>query len=134
MAFLNTLETGVTTAFVGTANTFGSGLLGAFRPAFIAGFTIWITLIAYEVAFGKSEDGFTYIFTKIGKVFLIGVFALYGWPELAELLNGLAPGRGIVRIGAFFAQQIGCCGGLCPGPVFAIRSPAWGRPRSFRSI
>jgi type IV secretion system protein VirB6 len=92
MGFLADTETAVTSGFTTVANTFGAGLLGTFRPAFIIGFTIWITLIAYEVAFGKSEDGFTYIFTKIGKIFLIGVLALYGWPSLAELLNGVKDG------------------------------------------
>lgn len=92
MPFLTDFETNVTTGFITVANTFGGGLLATFRPAFIVGFGIWITLIAYEVAFGKSEDGFTYLFTKIGKVFLIGVLALYGWPELAELLNGIKEG------------------------------------------
>jgi type IV secretion system protein VirB6 len=92
MGFLADTETAITTGFTAVANTFGAGLLGTFRPAFIVGFTIWITLIAYEVAFGKSEDGFTYIFTKIGKIFLIGVIALYGWPEVAELLSGVRDG------------------------------------------
>lgn len=89
MGFLAATETSITSGFTAVATTFGSGLLATFRPAFIVGFTIWITLIAFEVAFGKSEDGFTYLFTKIGKVFLIGVFALYGWPELANLLNAV---------------------------------------------
>ena len=92
MGFLADTETAITTGFTTVANTFGAGLLGTFRPAFIVGFTIWITLIAYEVAFGKAEDGFTYIFTKIGKIFLIGVLALYGWPEVAELLNAVRSG------------------------------------------
>ncbi len=92
MGFLANTESAVTSGFAAVANTFGAGLLGTFRPAFVMGFTIWITLIAYEVAFGKSEDGFTYIFTKIGKIFLIGVLALYGWPELAELLGGVKDG------------------------------------------
>lgn len=92
MGFLADTETAVTSGFTTVATTFGAGLLDTFRPAFIIGFTIWITLIAYEVAFGKSEDGFTYIFTKIGKIFLIGVIALYGWPSLAELLNATKDG------------------------------------------
>ena len=92
MGFLTDTETAVTTGFTTVANTFGASLLDTFRPAFIIGFTIWITLIAYEVAFGKSEDGFTYIFTKIGKIFFIGVLALYGWPDVAELLNGVKDG------------------------------------------
>lgn len=92
MGLFADIETTVISQFGVVATTFGSGLLGVFRPAFIAGFTIWVTLIAYEVAFGKSEDGFTYIFTKIGKIFFIGVLALYGWPEIAELLSGVKEG------------------------------------------
>jgi type IV secretion system protein VirB6 len=92
MGYLAVTETGITSGFTAVATVFGTGLLTTFRPAFIAGFTIWITLIAYEVAFGKSEDGFTYLFTKIGKIFFIGVLALYGWPEVAELLNGIKDG------------------------------------------
>lgn len=90
--FLSNVETSVTTGFAAAANAFGAGLLGTFRPAFVVGFAIWITLIAYETAFGKSEDGFTYIFTKIGKIFLIGVIALWGWPDLADLLGGIKDG------------------------------------------
>lgn len=92
MGFLADTETAVTTNFTTVANAFGSGILDVFRPTFIVGFTIWITLIGYEVAFGKSEDGFTYLFTKIGKMFLIGVMALYGWPEVSELLAGVKDG------------------------------------------
>ena len=92
MGFLADTETAITTGFTAVANTFGAGLLGTFRPVFIVGFTIWFTLISYEVAFGKSEDSFTYIFTKMGKIFLIGVIALYGWPDLAQLLNGVKEG------------------------------------------
>lgn len=92
MGFLAETETAVMGGFTTVANTFGAGLLATFRPAFIVGFSIWITLISYEVAFGKSEDGFTYIFTKVGKIFLIGVIALYGWPSLAELLYAVKDG------------------------------------------
>ncbi len=92
MGFLASTESAITNGFTVVANEFGSGLIATFRPMFITGFSIWITLIAYEVAFGKSEDGFTYIFTKIGKMFLIGTIALYGWPELAELLGGIKDG------------------------------------------
>jgi type IV secretion system protein VirB6 len=92
MGFLADTETAVTSGFTTVVTTFGAGLLDTFRPAFIIGFTIWITLIAYEVAFGKSEDGFAYILTKIGKIFLMGVIALYGWPSLAELLNAVKDG------------------------------------------
>ena len=107
MGFLVDTETAVTTGFTAVANTFGAGLLGTFRPAFIVGFTIWIMLIAYEVAFGKAEDGFTYLFTKIGKIFLIGVIALYGWPEIAELLNATKDGFvGASTISAILENQL----------------------------
>lgn len=92
MGFLADTETSITTGFSAVATTFGSGLLGAFRPVFITGFSIWILLIAYETAFGKSEDGMTYILTKIFRMFLIGTIALWGWPEVAELLNGIKDG------------------------------------------
>lgn len=92
MGFLADTETAITSGFTTVANAFGSGLLDVFRPGFIIGLTIWITLIAYEVAFGTSEDGFTYIFTKVGKIFLIGVIALYGWPSLADLLGAIKDG------------------------------------------
>lgn len=92
MGFLAETETAVTSGFTTVANAFGGGLLDTFRPAFIVGFVIWISLISYEVAFGKSEDSFSYIFTKIGKIFLIGVIALYGWPSLAELLDAVKEG------------------------------------------
>ena len=89
MGFLADTETSITSGFTAVATTFGSGLLGAFRPAFIVGFSIWIMLIAYETAFGKSEDGMTYILTKLFRMFLIGTIALWGWPEVADLLGGI---------------------------------------------
>ena len=92
MGVLNDIETSVIGGFVTQANAFGAGLLAVFTPAFVIGFSIWITLIAYEVAFGKSEDSFTYLFTKIGKIFLIGILALKGWPELVILLNAIKDG------------------------------------------
>jgi hypothetical protein len=49
MGFLADTETAVTAGFTAVANTFGAGLLGVFRPAFITGFTIWITLIPESV-------------------------------------------------------------------------------------
>lgn len=89
MSFLSNTETAVTTGFVAVANTFGAGLLGALRPIFIIGLSVWILLIAYEVAWGKTEDGLGYIITKIFRMFLIGTFALWGWPLLVEILEGL---------------------------------------------
>jgi type IV secretion system protein VirB6 len=107
MGFLVETETSVTAGLTAVANAFGAGLLDTFRPAFIVGFTIWITFIAYEVAFGKSEDGFTYLFTKIGKIFVIGVIALYGWPEMAELLDAVRQGFvGDNTIGSVLETQL----------------------------
>ncbi len=89
MSFLSTLETSITGGMSGVASTFGGALLGAFRPIFIVGFSVWIMLIAYEVAFGKTEDGIGYFLTKIFRMFLIGTLALYGWPLLTEILEGV---------------------------------------------
>ena len=91
MSFLGDFETAVTT-FLGTVATAGGGLLGIFQGAFIAGFSIWIMLIAYDVAFGKSEDGLMYLMKKIFRIFVIGVIALYGFPQLANLLIGVKDG------------------------------------------
>jgi type IV secretion system protein VirB6 len=92
MTFLADIETQINAGFGSVASTFGAGLLSTFRPVFIVGFSIWIMLIAYEVAFGKSEDGITHILTKIMRMFLIGTIALYGWPEISELLKGIKSG------------------------------------------
>ena len=65
------------------------GLAGAARPAFITGLVIWITLTGYEVAFGKTQDGVAYLLTKLAKMCLIGWLALWGWPDISNLLSGL---------------------------------------------
>lgn len=91
MSFLGDFETAVST-FLGTVATAGGGLLTIFQGAFIAGFSIWIMLIAYDVAFGKSEDGLAYLMKKIFRIFVIGVIALYGFPQLANLLIGVKDG------------------------------------------
>jgi type IV secretion system protein VirB6 len=92
MSFLSEIESNILGKFVVLANDFGMNLLIIFRPAFITGFAIWIMLIAYEVAFGKSEDGLGYLLTKIFKIFLIGSIALWGWPEISYLLQGIKKG------------------------------------------
>ena len=89
MSFLSDTETSVTSGFTAVANTFGAGLLGALRPIFIIGLSVWIVLIAYEVAWGKTEDGLGYIITKLFRMFLIGTLALWGWPLITEILSGL---------------------------------------------
>jgi type IV secretion system protein VirB6 len=91
VSFLGDFETAVTT-FLGTVATAGGGLLGIFQGAFIAGFSIWIMLIAYDVAWGRSEDGLSYLMKKIFRMFIIGVIALYGFPQLANLLGGVKDG------------------------------------------
>lgn len=92
MSFLSSTETTVISTFAGVANTYGTYLLGTFRPVFIVGFSIWITLIGYEVAYGKTEDGLGYILTKIFRMFLVGTIALYGWPMVTEIILGLKEG------------------------------------------
>lgn len=89
MSFLSTLEASITGGMSAVAATYGGALLGAFRPIFIVGFSVWIMLIAYEVAFGKTEDGLGYFLTKIFRMFLIGTLALYGWPMLTEMIEGI---------------------------------------------
>lgn len=91
MSFLGDFETAVTT-FLGTVATAGGGLVGIFQGAFIAGFSIWIMLIAYDVAWGRSDDGLSYLMKKIFRMFIIGVIALYGFPQLANLLGGVKDG------------------------------------------
>ncbi len=94
MSFLFDFETQLTSAFVSGAgggpsaaiSSTASAILLTFKGAFVLGFMIWIMLIAYEVAWGKTEDGMTYLLTRIGKIFLIGAFAFEGWPAVQELL------------------------------------------------
>jgi type IV secretion system protein VirB6 len=82
MGFLSDFETTVTTAFDAVVGVAGGELLTIFRGAFAAGLGAWILLIAYETAWGKSEDGLTFAITKLARVFGIGVIALDGWPML----------------------------------------------------
>ncbi|MFN0040704.1 MAG: type IV secretion system protein, partial [Burkholderiales bacterium] len=91
MSFLGEFETAVNT-FLGTVAPAGGGLLGIFQGAFIAGFSIWIMLIAYDVAWGRCDDGLSYLMKKIFRMFIIGVIALYGFPQLANLLTGVRDG------------------------------------------
>lgn len=94
MSFLSDFETTLTSAFVSGGgggpsaiiSSTASTVLLTFKGAFVVGFMIWIMLIAYEVAWGKTEDGMTYLLTRIGKIFLIGAFAFEGWPAVQELL------------------------------------------------
>lgn len=74
---------------IATLSTSSFALATAVRPAFLAGLVIWITLMGYEIAFGKTQDSVAYILTKLGKLVLIGTLALYAWPSISELLSGL---------------------------------------------
>lgn len=94
MSFLSDFETTLTSAFVSGGgggpsaiiSSTASTILLTFKGAFVVGFMIWIMLIAYEVAWGKTEDGMAFLLTRIGKIFLIGAFAFEGWPAVQELL------------------------------------------------
>jgi type IV secretion system protein VirB6 len=99
MSFLGDFETAVT-AFLGTVATAGGGLVAIFQAAFVAGFSIWIMLIAYDVAWGRSDDGLSYLMKKIFRMFIIGVIALYGFPQLADLLTGVKDGLVVGLSGA----------------------------------
>lgn len=87
-------------AFLASIAALGGGLVAIFRGAFIAGFSIWIMLIAYDVAFGKSEDGLAYLLKKIFRIFVIGVIALYGFPQLFELLDSVKDGLLVALTGS----------------------------------
>ena len=84
MSFLVGIENQVLTGFSAAATAYSGSVLSVFRPLFITGFSIWILLTAYEVAWGKTDDGLTYILTKIARMFIIGVLALDGWPEISS--------------------------------------------------
>lgn len=87
-SFLSEIETAITAQLTTIGGT-AVGLTTAAQPAFVTGLVVWIVLIGYEVAFGKSQDAISYVFTKIGKISLIGWVALWGWPDIAQLLNAL---------------------------------------------
>lgn len=82
MSFLVDVAANIDSTFA-SAQTISSGVVTAARPLFVSAMAIWFVMIGYEVAFGKTEDTITYVFTKIGKVMIVGTFALYGWNELA---------------------------------------------------
>lgn len=88
-SFLSNFETAINGSFASTVGTVTGRVVSSFQGAFITGFMIWIMLIAYEVAWGKTEDGMTYILTRIGKMFLIGTLALWGWPAISFLMSEL---------------------------------------------
>lgn len=92
MGFLTAFEADVAKEFVKIVDKGYDGLMPVFKGAFAAGLGVWVMLIAYETAWGKSEDGLTYAVTKVARVFIIGVLALYGWPEVVELMRAIQQG------------------------------------------
>ncbi len=88
MSFLSEIETAIL-GQLSTVEGTAVGLASAAQPAFITGLVIWILLTGYEVAFGKTQDSVAYILTKLGKMCLIGWLALWGWPDISNLLSGL---------------------------------------------
>lgn len=108
MSFLSDFETQLTSAFTDVVTPVSAAVASGFRPIFVAGFSIWILMISYEVAWGKTEDGMTFILTKIGKIFFIGLVALYGWGSIRELAEALRMG---------FVSFVSCSGGGCAGTI-----------------
>jgi TrbL/VirB6 plasmid conjugal transfer protein len=102
MSFLGDFETAVT-GFLGTVAAAGSGIVGIFQGAFIVGFMIWIMVIGYDVAYGRSEEPLGYMMKKIFRMFFIGTFALYAWPQIANLLLGVKDGLGYKHFKSLFA-------------------------------
>ncbi len=88
--FLTGFETAINTNFFAMVGTVSSNVTSMFQAAFTAGLGIWIMLTAYDVAWGKTEDGLTYIISSIGKKVLIGVFALWGWVYVQDAMYALA--------------------------------------------
>jgi type IV secretion system protein VirB6 len=91
MSFLGDFETAVT-GFLTTVAASGAGIVGIFQGAFVVGFMIWIMVIGYDVAYGRSEEPLGYLMKKVFRIFFIGTFALYAWPQIGNLLIGVKDG------------------------------------------
>jgi type IV secretion system protein VirB6 len=72
-----------------TPGSSGNALIWYFQQAFVVGFMIWIMIIGYDVIYGRSEESLGYMMKKIFRIFFIGTFALFAWPQLAELFMGV---------------------------------------------
>lgn len=83
MSFLASMEAQILGNLASLATAFSANLSSASRPLFVSAATIYITMIGYDVAWGKSEDSISYIMTKLGKFMIIGTFAVFGWDSLA---------------------------------------------------
>jgi type IV secretion system protein VirB6 len=89
VTFLAEFEAQITTAFSDVVAPTTANVIAAFQPVFVVGFSVWVLMIAYDVAWGRTEDGVTYLLTKIGKVFIACAFALFGWGMLQELASAV---------------------------------------------
>jgi type IV secretion system protein VirB6 len=85
--FLSQLESNINTEITTAIGTAGATAVPLMQGLFVGGFTVWVMFIAYGIAFGTSEDGLTLAFTKIFKIFAIGVLALFGWPQVQEIVS-----------------------------------------------
>lgn len=94
MSFLTDFETDITGTFAsnGAFAAAEASLTMVFQGAFISGMTIWIAMVGWEVAYGKTEDGMAYILTKIGKMTLTGIFAFWTYGAVKELMIGVQEG------------------------------------------
>lgn len=94
MSFLTDFESDITGTFAtnGAFAAAEASLTTVFQGCFISGMTIWIAMIGWEVAYGKTEDGMAYILTKIGKMTLTGIFAFWTYGAVKELMIGVQEG------------------------------------------
>lgn len=92
MSFLASMEAQIVGSLASLATAFSANLSTASRPLFVSAAAIYITMIGYEVAWGKSEDSITYIMTKLGKFMIVGSFAVFGWDSLAYPFFSSLPG------------------------------------------
>lgn len=112
MTFLADFEAQITTAFTDVVAPTTANVVGAFQPVFVVGFSVWVLMIAYDVAWGRTEDGVTYLLSKIGKVFLACAFALFGWGMLQELASA-AQGA--------FVHAVSCANGdICGSTISSV--------------
>jgi type IV secretion system protein VirB6 len=112
VSFLSEFEAQITTAFSEVVAPTTANVIAAFQPVFVVGFSVWVLMIAYDVAWGRTEDGVTYLLTKIGKVFLACAFALFGWGMLQELASAVQ--------GAF-VHAVSCANGdICGSTVSSV--------------
>lgn len=92
MSFLSDFENTIVNNFSTVVAPASAAVLDIFRPAFIGAYGCWVMAIGYEVAMGKTEDGMSYILSKLGKMLVVGTIALYMWPSIAELMEVLRDG------------------------------------------